>query len=216
MIVFSGIDSAGKTTQVKRLVEKSKKKTMVVWSRGGYTSFFLALKWLIRRFFPKVVPAKNDVVKRKQILASSKIQKVWLFLAILDLIRLYCISLRIYKMFGYKLICDRYIWDSCIDFTLNFPSINFRDWNIWKFLTRFALVPDISIILTISVQESCRRSLLKNEPFPESEMQKVQRFDAYQKLIEANKWDYVINTDKDAEIVHQEISGLIGECCEDF
>ena len=65
-------------------------------------------------------------------------------------------------------ICDRYLIDTQIDFELNFPQENVREWWLWKTLAAVAVKPKHHFILTIPVAESQRRSILKEEPFPDT------------------------------------------------
>ena len=50
---------------------------------------------------------------------------MWLSLSILDLIFFYGIYVRIKEFFGSKVVCDRHIIDTKIDFLLNFPDEKF-------------------------------------------------------------------------------------------
>jgi len=173
MIVFSGIDNAGKTTQIdllKRHFEVSGSKVEMFWSRGGYTPGMEKLKACLRKSkISKIHTQRGVSLEREKSFSKPLIRKLWLSLAILDLMFFYCIYLRAKEMFGVRIICDRYLFDTHIDFLLNFPEENVSKWPLWNLLMFLSLKPQHHFILTIPVKESLIRSKLKKEPFPDSE-----------------------------------------------
>ena len=209
MIVFSGLDGAGKSTQINLLTDiyrKSGIKSIVFWSRGGYTPGMLFIKNLFinkNNFSEKHDDLKKDI--RKKQFSKPLIRKVWLLLSILDLIYYYCIYIRIKEIFNTKVICDRYTFDTLVDFRLNFPQENVEIWWLWKILIIFSVKPYKHFVLTVSVEESMRRSKLKKEPFPDSKELLESRLNKYLKYIAANR--NVIHIDGTARIekIHSEI-----------
>jgi len=196
IIVLSGIDSAGKSTQIEKienyLLEKNK-KVKVVWSRGGYTPLFNGLKLLIRKIIPRSLPKPGDSEQRNQTFSKKYIRILWLNIALFDIILLYGLYFRILKIMGYVVIADRYLWDTFIDFELKFEKDSFEKTFLWKTLVFLSPRPDRSIILIIPIEESMRRSKLKNEPFSENLIQRKKRLDLYMNLIGKDKWGYVID-----------------------
>ena len=87
---------------------------------------------------------------------------------------------------GLKVICDRYIFDTSIDFKLNFPQEKVDKWLIWKLLNLIALKPKKHFVMTISIEESIKRSKLKNEPFPDSADALGKRLNHYIRFISNN------------------------------
>ena len=64
IIVFSGTDGSGKTTQIKLLINELKKKgfsTKYLWARGGYTPLFLGLKKILKIFLLKKLIISAEV-----------------------------------------------------------------------------------------------------------------------------------------------------------
>ena len=55
------------------------------------------------------------------------IQYIWIYAAILDLLRIYAFAIRWNLLIGKKVICDRYIWDTLIDFKIMFPELEMKD-----------------------------------------------------------------------------------------
>ena len=171
LVSISGIDSAGKSTQIMKTKDSflnSHKKVVVIWSRGGYTFLFNSIKIILRKLFPNRLPPSGNSIKRDKAFTKIWVQKVWINLAIFDLILLYGIYFRLKKKTGYIIIADRYLWDTFIDFSLRFKKIHFENFFLWKFLKFISPIPDYSFIITIPVEESIRRSLIKKEPFSEN------------------------------------------------
>jgi dTMP kinase len=212
VISVSGVDSSGKSTQInnfKNYLEINNIKVTIVWSRGGYTNGLQYMKNLIRQLKPNALPPSGLNVKREQIFSNIKIQKFWLLFAILDLIRLYGINIRLLNFLGYRVICDRYLWDTYIDFKMNFPSINFEKWIIWRLLVLIAIKPYISLILLISPRISLYRSKIKKEPFSENLKARKERYNYYKNLISKNKWQYTINAEQPIEKVWTDIQKIL-------
>ena len=173
MIVFSGLDGAGKSTQIdllKTYFKNNHSKVKLFWSRGGYTPGMQFLKDLIRiSKKSKTISDQSQSRIREKSFSNPFIRKIWLSAAIIDLLFFYALYLRIKSIFGYNVICDRYIIDTQIDFKLNFPQENIEKWLLWKILLIFSKKPKKHFVITIPVNESIKRSALKHEPFPDSE-----------------------------------------------
>lgn len=209
MIAFSGLDGAGKSTQIDLLQEFLKNKnikSIVFWSRGGYTPGIEFFKGLMRKFKSKKIPThRGNSQERDHSFSNPLVRKTWLVLALLDLIFFYGFYIRFKEIFGTKIMCDRYIYDTLIDFKLNFPQENVENWWIWKFLLFIAVKPKKYFVLTIPVIESQKRSILKNEPFPDSQETLANRLENY--LTFANNNKDVVNIDavKSINEIHNQI-----------
>jgi len=171
IIVFSGTDGAGKSTQidlVRLFYKKNARKVRHLWARGGYTPGFNFLKNILRCMLGKSLPGSGISEDRKAILKKKSVSNVWLTLAILDLILFYAVYARGLSWLGRVVICDRYIEDTYLDFTHNFGSSFKANSFLWKLLIFLAPKPDHSFLLTVPVDVSMYRSTLKNEPFPDT------------------------------------------------
>jgi thymidylate kinase len=191
IIAFSGIDGAGKSTQIK-LVENYYKEqnqnSVVIWARGGYTTGINMLKRVLRNSNSNSIPVKGGKSKeRDKAFQKPLIRRIWLSLAIIDLIRVYGIYSRWLRFKGTHVIFDRYVEDTLMDFKLNFPQENVESWILWKTLIFCSPKPKTHFMLLISVEESQRRSLLKNEPFPDSAEVLTERIAFYNTLIQNSK-----------------------------
>ena len=196
LISFSGIDSSGKSTQILKVVEYFKsrgRKTKVIWSRGGYTPFFNIFKSILRKITGDALPKPGASKHRDKTFNKKWVRMIWLDMALFDMTFFYCLYIRFLKMWGCVVIADRYLYDTYIDFELKFSKENIERNILWRILVYLSPRPDISLILTIPIDESLRRSNLKNEPFSENLIQRKKRFDMYQNLIDENKWDFIID-----------------------
>ena len=116
-------------------------------------------------------------------MSNPLVVRLWLFVAMLDLLVLYAIVIRFKSLLGRVVICDRYLGDTFIDFSLNFPEYDFEKMWLWKFLVIFSPNPDASFLFTLSVEDSMQRSKLKNEPFPDSKDTLKNRIAIYESSI---------------------------------
>ena len=97
-VFFSGLDCSGKSTQIgilKEKLEKENRKVLVFWSRGGYTPGFQKLKDILRMLSGKKLPAPGHSTKRDKALSNPIVKRVWLTLAMIDLLYYYVIYLRL-------------------------------------------------------------------------------------------------------------------------
>lgn len=212
IVSFSGLDGAGKSTQIELLIEyfnKKGKKTKYIWARGGYTPMFNWIKKIIRKVSPASIPKPGKSVKRTQVFKSPMVRKIWLTIAIIDLAILYGVYIRWLNYLDYVVVCDRYVRDTEIDFNLNFPTESVKEWWIWKLMNKFIAKPKQNYLLIIPVEESLRRSKLKDEPFPDTPEVLTQRRKTYLALQkEYNTWHF-IDAIRSIESIHKEIISLI-------
>ncbi len=211
LITISGLDGAGKTTQIDLITQYLNDQNISVkyiWSRGGYTPGFLLLKNVIRKLAGKKVPSAGRTVEREKKLKNPKIAKLWLTIAIIDLFFLYVVYFRFLMLLRKTIIADRYIWDTLIDFKLNFDFIDVEKMFVWKVLVFCAPKPDFPLYLDISLERSMERLATKNEPFPDSEETLSNRLDNYKKLNEQANWKSV-NAMQPIENVYDDIIKVI-------
>lgn len=210
MISFSGIDCCGKSTQIDLLckdLEKRNKKYRVIWSRGGYTPGIEAVKKLLRG--GSSASKEEKISYSEQVNGNSKKRKLLFVASLMDLWFYYSVTLRVKEWFGTTVICDRYIWDTYIDFKIKYPEYDFENGFWWRLTLKTMLKPKASFCLFIPAEESMRRSSLKEEPFPESVEARRERIDWYIKERENNRWQHVIDATKSIEEVYAAVCELI-------
>jgi len=185
MIVFSGVDGAGKSTQIELLAAELRaagSKVTRCWARGGYTPLFSLLKRILRRTPGTRLPAPGNSPERDRAMRRGWVRKIWLTLALLDLMLVYGVWLRWSRLLGRVVICDRYLADTALDFSFNFPGAGVEQSLLWKALCRLAPAPDITFVMLLPVAESMRRCKEKNEPFTDSEQRFRDRLARYERI----------------------------------
>jgi thymidylate kinase len=212
LISLSGLDSAGKSTQIEKLeffLNKNNQKTKVIWSRGGYTPLFNFLKVLLRSVTSNKLPSSGESKQRDQAFEKKWISTLWLNIAIIDLIIFYAIYFRLLNLFGYTVISDRYLYDTYVDWKLGFKNNKFEVTCLWKILKYLSPIPKSSFLLTISVEEALRRSSLKNEPFSEDVLTRENRRKIYNELINKGHWKYIIDAHQTVDEVWSKIKSKL-------
>ena len=183
---FSGLDGAGKSTQIELLLaELNARRARVrrVWARGGYTPLFDLLKALARRLNRRSLPAPGRSAERTKKFGSPGVRRTWLAVAMLDLFLYYGIWVRGLRWAGFTVVADRWVEDTALDFRLNFPEEDTDGWLLWRALRRVMPTPDVHFVFVIPVAESLRRSVLKNEPFPDDRKVLTRRLNYYEDLV---------------------------------
>lgn len=209
MISFSGIDCAGKSTQIDYVCDylsQKGKKCRKIWSRGGYTPLLEKVKSIIRS--DRNSSEEEHAAYREKVHSNTRKRKLLLWLSIADMVGYYGIYFRVVEI-KKIILADRYIWDSYIDYKIKYPEFDFERWFVWKLLVKVYLKPQVSIIYTIPAEESMRRSDLKFEPWPETiELRKI-RIDHYMEQIPKKRWKYVIDAMRSIEEVFGETMRIL-------
>ena len=212
LIVFSGLDGAGKSTQIDILQSKLRaqgKHVQYLWTRGGYTWLFETLKRILRRLTDKrAIPSSGPSKRRTQAFSHPFVRKFWLWLAILDLVWVYGWQIRVWTLQHKAIICDRYLWDTLVDFRLNFPQEKVESWWLWRFLAWVTPTPDAAFLMLIPVEESLRRSDIKGEPFRDPPEVLTQRLEQYQNLVKNDYW-HVLDGRQAIDLLADEIWAVL-------
>ena len=106
-------------------------------------------------------------------------QKVWLIIAIFDLVLVWGVYARFLSLLGIVVICDRYVNDTLLDFRRNFPKSDIENTVYWYFLKSIVPKPDSAFLLWIPVDVSIKRSRTKKEPFPDTLETLIWRLESY-------------------------------------
>ena len=134
------------------------------------------LKTFYEKWAGKKLPSSGHSIQRTEMLKKTWIQRLWLVLAILDLIRIYGFCVRWWLFQGKSVLCDRYLWDTLIDFKIMFPNINIEKWFLWKCLVWCTPIPTNAFLLMIPLELSKERCLKKYDPFPDASEIKELRY----------------------------------------
>ena len=211
LIVFSGLDGAGKSTQIEFLMDyldSRGRSIKFIWNRGGYTSLFNNLKNLLRKLLGKRAPSPGRNKERERVMRSKWAQQLWLIIALLDLLRVYAVQIRFWLWSGKIVICDRYLIDTLIDFKINFKNQAIEQWFLYKLMLWASPRPDVSFLMLIPVEEAIKRSGRKDEPFPDSPEVLTKRLSMYQELLSDKNWN-ILNGLKCREELTFEIRQII-------
>jgi dTMP kinase len=175
LVTLSGIESSGKSTQLKRLEEDlrggGRRPPIQVWIRPGYTRNLEALKRLSGSRSSRPAAGEGSprpFPRRAEGFRSPLRRRLWLSLALIDLIWVFAVQVRYWRAMGRTVICDRYLWDCLVDFRVNFPDDPVERWLLGRALTALTPDPDIAFFLLIPVDESLRRSDTRERRFRES------------------------------------------------
>jgi len=139
-------------------MESRRMPAVQYWSRGGYTPGMDCLKAIARKVFRKKLPASGDIEGRTRSFRRGLLRKAWIWLALLELIRVYGGWIRWKLIRGNSVICDRYLWDTLIDFRILFPEEKIEDFLLWRLLRRVAARPNAAFVLHIPASVSEQRS----------------------------------------------------------
>lgn len=211
IISFSGIDSAGKTTQIDKLTayfEARGIKYVKRWSKARGTPGVEFLKSLVRKETPD--SDEDKVAAREEIYKSSKNQKILYTLSLLDLCWYWGIYYRWLNLTHRYLICDRYLWDTYVEMKHDFYSIDIDKSFFWKLVKFCSPKPKVSFVFIIPAELSLTRDIQKGADGTEDIERKKSKINVYLSLVEQKKWTNVMDGTKTRETLHQEVLDIIG------
>lgn len=205
LVAFSGLDGAGKSTQIELLVLALRERGIepkIIWSRVGYTPAFNMAKKLLRIAFSwsKALPPSGSSVQRTRMLGRPHIRRIWIAIALLDLMVKYGIQLRWLRWCSRVVICDRYLWDTLVDLEVNQGEASVRKLLLWRVLEWVSPRPDVAFCFVIPVEESLRRSDLKGEPFRDSPEVLLQRLERYRAIAQQASWNVINGIENRSDI----------------
>lgn len=211
IIAFSGIDSAGKTTQIDKLTEylnAHQVKNVKKWSKARGTPGVEILKSLVRKETPNTDEAK--IAARKEIYKSTKKQTILYIVSLLDLCWYWGLYFRWLNKTHKYLICDRYLWDTYVEMKHDFYSIDIDHSFLWKMVKFCAPKPKVSFVFIIPAELSLSRDLQKGSDGTEDIEIKRSKIGVYMSLVEQKKWNNVMDGTKTREVLHKEVLNIIG------
>ena len=171
LATLSGSDGSGKTLQADRLREvfdTCDVRNAGVWARGGssrFMSFFIRLGKALRRPAGDASAADGGAVgeaqrfeERRRSLGGNRLTRaVFAFLYTLDLTWPYVIKTRLLMALGNVVICDRYVYDALVDYTLYTGDDIGALPAPLRWLERTAPRPGVPVLLDVDPAEALRR-----------------------------------------------------------
>lgn len=203
IISFSGIDSAGKTTQIdlfSNYLREHKISYKKVWSKARGTPGVLLLKHIVRS--DKKMDSAGKIEYRNEIFNNLKKKKLLYIASMLDLCWYWGIHYRVLNVFYKYLICDRYLWDTYIEINHDFVGIDIDHSLLWKIVKCVAPKPRHSFVLIIPPEISLMRDKLKNASGIEGILCKTKKIEFYKKCIDEGRWSNVMDGQKSIEELH--------------
>lgn len=211
IVSFSGIDSAGKTTQINLLCnycQNQEIKVKRVWSKARGTPGVLWLKELIRK--DKAMNESEKLQYRKEVFNNPQKKRLLYIASMLDLCWYWGIYLRILNVVNSVVICDRYLWDTYVELHKDFKGINVENSFLWKIVQFLAPKPQKSFVFIIPAEISLERDKQKNAAGIESINIKKDKINMYIRLISENCWTNVMDGMKTIEELHNQILDELG------
>ncbi len=196
IITLSGTDGVGKSTQLQKILnlfETIKIDYRVMYVRGGRTPISRLYRNIILKHKPNNISA-----------VSRPILYIGFLLAMFELIYYWCVKIRFLQKKSRVIVCDRYIWDTYVDF-----CHNYRLWdpnNIWwKYLLKKIAIPDVSILYVANASIISGRLTKKNE---RSSLEDIHLLNIrYESLY--GMFDYVIDASEDEEDVFEKTKSIL-------
>lgn len=211
IISFSGIDSAGKTTQIDKLTsyfDVYRVKYAKRWSKARGTPGVEFIKSFFRK--DKGMDEAGRQATRKEIYKSPKRQKLLYAASLLDLCWYWGVYFRLLNITHRYLICDRYLWDTYVEMKHDFYSIDIDHSFLWKTVKFLAAKPKVSFVFVIPAELSLERDLQKGTDGTEDIERKKSKIDVYMHLVGMGRWTNVMDGTKSREALHQEVLDIIG------
>lgn len=211
IVSFSGIDSAGKTTQIDLLHQyclDHRIRIKRVWSKARGTPGVLLLKELVRR--DRHMDTEGKAEYRAEVFANPRKKKLLLIASLLDLLWYWGIYYRLLNLCYKIVLCDRYIWDSCVEMRSDFRGIDFENMLLWKLVKAVTPTPKHSFLFVIPPEVSIARDVAKNAAGIEDMARKQEKIGNYLTLRDAGKWNHVINGMRPIGEIHEEIRATLG------
>lgn len=211
IVSFSGIDSAGKTTQIDLLTEycqKNKISVKKVWSKARGTPGVLLLKELVRR--DKKMAPEEKKEYRKNVFQSPKKQKLLYIASMLDLCWYWGIYYRILGGFTKFLICDRYLWDTYAEIQQDFPAIDIDCSKLWKLVKWVTPKPKVSFVFIIPPEVSLSRDRQKNAAGIDDIAIKEKKIETYMSCMQNGCWSHVMDGMDTIDHLHTQVLKAVG------
>ena len=214
MYTFSGIDSSGKTTQIDMLIQYCKDNNIEVykrWSKGRATPGVLWLKKVLSKDTGKDLNREEILEHREANWNNPKKKFMLLVASILDLWWFWGLYYRILNRRHKVFICDRYIWDTYVDFKTEFSEYNVDNWILWRIAVFLAPKPRHSFMFYITAEESFKRDNDKGDPDRDELERKREKVKKYEKPMEQGKWDTIVSGMKTREEMFEIVKGKVFE-----
>jgi len=198
IVSLSGVDCAGKTTQLDRLVaylDRRGRRPTSMWYRPGYSAELDALRAAVRKLRPGTMPhVDSDRSGHQKAFANPRVRRTWLAMAMADSLMHYAVKLRALDLAGRTVVCDRYLDDAMMDMAFRFPELERWSQGALGTIARISPRPRPAFLITLPYDEMLRRMAEKNEPFPDPPEIRDRRYAMYQDLARSGRYEVIDGT----------------------
>lgn len=210
LVAFSGVDCAGKSTQIALLrqrIEADGKSVSVFWYRPGYSRELDALRAAIRRWRPGTLPAPgaSSGGRRDAAFSRRRVRMTWVAMATVDMLLQYAIRVRRLMRTHDVVLSDRTLFDAECDLALRFPDL---DW-LWRpgvvLAARSMPRLDAHFFLDLDTDEIDRRQRAKREPFPDAPEVRAARYEYYERAACERPDVTIVDSSPSVPEVHEHI-----------
>lgn len=211
IIAVSGVDCAGKSTQIAMLEAHLRAlgaRPDVRWHRPGYSRGLDLARAAVRRLRPSAIPAPGPSAARERAFQSPRVQRTWAAMALVDTLYHYALEVRALSLAGRAVICDRYLDDGLLDLRLRFPDLRVDRWLATRALLKVTPRPDLAILLMLDRAAVQARLAKKAEPFPDPPETRERRHAAYDALATSGRF-IVVDADGTPDAVFAQIRALL-------
>lgn len=206
IVSFSGIDSAGKSTQLDLLrayCDEHHLRYVSKWSKARGTPFVVFLKKLVRRDGKMDDAGKQEY--RKAFFADPKKEKFLYRVSMLDLCWYWSIHYRLLNLTHRYVFCDRYLWDTAVELQFDFPHVDLERSILWKILRKIAAKPKVSFVFFVPAEVSLERDRQKNAAGIENIEMKRQKIAAYSAYADQGCWTHIMDGLLSREELHAQV-----------
>jgi len=163
LITLSGVDGAGKTTQVRALqaaLNTCDLRATQVWYRAGSARWVSMLTRFAKRGAtagpPQPTPSR--VESRRQRLRSPWARQAWSWLTTVELLLKYSAHVAVPLLLGRVVICDRYVYDALADWSAYFGEPDIEKRVAARVLLALTPHPRLAYWLDLPPEEALARS----------------------------------------------------------
>lgn len=171
VVALCGVDSSGKSTQRDLLVEELRARgysPVNVYRRPGYSPGLRFVRRALRRLTGRKRSPRSGVSRepglyprRASNLGHPLRRRLWLTVALLNLLWLYGLRIPWLRSRGRDVVCNRYLLDALVDLRVNFPADRVQESWLWRLLRRCSVRPDASFCLLLPAEVTMQRASQK-------------------------------------------------------
>lgn len=206
IIAVSGVDCAGKSTQIELLKQYFVSRGMsctIFWYRPGYSREFQMVKDFSRKCLASLKALRTAPKAEGKGQNSAGKQKVpaplWIVSALFDSAVQWGLRLRMLERKYDVVICDRYVRDGCLDLIFKYPDYVWSE-SIFKTISLAFPKPDVSFLLWLPYETVLERASIKQEPFPDDPHIRELRWHAYEYQVKLSELEGITVIDAAASI----------------